>query len=54
MLITTLLEMAKKKEKSPKPSLPNFVAKHDHNKAATFRDKKKDYKRKPKHKKSWD
>lgn len=54
MHIDTLLEMAKNKKKkkgdAPKPFLNNFVAKHDHNKAATFRDKKKDYKRSPKHK----
>lgn len=51
MHINLLLEMAKMKKKVKKPSLNNFVAKHDHNKAAVFPDKKKDYKRKPKHKK---
>ena len=38
--------------KNNKPKIRNFIAKNAHiNKAATFRDRKNDYKRKPKHKK---
>lgn len=46
-----LLEDIKKIDKTPK--IRNFVAKNAHlNKAATHRDRKNDYKRKPKHKKN--
>ena len=39
-------------KKPEKPKIRNFVAKNAHiNRAATHRDKKNDYKRKPKHKK---
>ena len=37
--------------KNKTPKVRNFVAKHAHqNRAATFVDRKNDYKRKPKHK----
>jgi len=50
MNILTVLEGTKKSDKKPK--INNLVAKHSYQRADTFRDKKKDYKRKPKHKKN--
>ena len=47
-----MLLMEIKKDTDKKVKRRNFVAKHAHmNRAATHRDRKNDYQRKPKHKK---